>query len=97
MAYNSKAESGKVSLTKSEPTNSKGVPNKSATIKTQEQFFAVLESEMRKIDNFTKKMLAHITNTLSKIEKELHRNLSDLRKEELQAEVGRTKHVGIEH
>jgi hypothetical protein len=77
----------KVSLTKSQPTNAKGVPDKATTVKTQEQFYAMLESEMRKIDDFTKKMVVHITSTLSKIEKELQKNLKDKRKEHLQAEV----------
>jgi hypothetical protein len=57
------------------------------SVKTQEQFFSVLEGEMRKIDNFTKKMVLHIRTTLSKIEKELKKDLSDQRKEQLQAEV----------
>mmetsp|Transcript_16457 Transcript_16457/g.27503 ORF Transcript_16457/g.27503 Transcript_16457/m.27503 type:complete len:711 (-) Transcript_16457:289-2421(-) len=77
----------KVSLTKSQPTNAKGVPDKASSIKTQEQFFSVLEGEMRKIDEFTKKMLAHTRNSLSKIEQELQRNLTESRKQELQAEV----------
>jgi hypothetical protein len=80
-----------VSLTKSQPTNAKGVPDKATStgqpVRTQEQFFTVLEAEMRKIDDFTKKMVIHIRNTLSKIDKELQNNLSDERKEQLQTEV----------
>lgn len=85
----------KVSLTKSQPTNAKGVPDKASSVKTQEQFFSVLEGEMRKIDDFTKKMLQHIRNTLSKIEQELQRNLTEKRKEDLQAEVDMmiTRHI----
>lgn len=95
VTYNAKMKSpteraGKVSLTKSQPTNAKGVPDKATAVKTQEQFFMVLEGEMRKIDDFTKKMLAHIRKTLKSIENELQRNLTDKRKEELQSEVDAT-------
>ena len=92
VTYNAKVKSPsekaeKVSLTKSQPTNAKGVPDKEMSVKTQEQFFSVLEGEMKKIDMFTKKMVLHIRSTLSKTENELKKDLSDQKKAQLQTEV----------
>ena len=77
----------KVSLSKSQPTNARGVPDKASTIKTQEQFFSVLEGEMRKIDGFTRKMVLHIRSTLTNIEQELGKNSSEEKKANLQSQV----------
>ena len=80
-----------VSLTKGQPTNRKGVPEQynasGEPVRTQEQFYSVLEGEMRKIDTFTQKVVADIHSALTKVERELQGSISDERKAVLQDEV----------
>ena len=47
------------SLSVSRPTNAAGMPTEGEDIVTQEQFFAFIEQEIRKIDLFTKRMVSH--------------------------------------
>ena len=46
------------SLSVSRPTNAAGMPTGGEDIVTQEQFFAFIEQEIRKIDLFTKRMVS---------------------------------------
>lgn len=49
------------------PTNAAGMPVEGSQI-TQEQFYAFLEQEMRKIEMFTKKQVKEIRKILSEVE-----------------------------
>ena len=55
------------SLSVPRPTNAAGMPVDSVSV-TQEDFFSVLESEMRKIEEFTKQMVRFYLNIRLTIE-----------------------------
>ncbi len=63
---NSHFESG-TSLSIPRPTNAAGMPVEGSEI-SQEQFYAFLEQEMRKIELFTKKQVKEIRRVLSEVE-----------------------------
>lgn len=61
-----------IALTVSLPTNSAGMPiDKAYSEMTQEQFYSFLEQEMRKIEQFTKKMVREIRDVLKSVENDL--------------------------
>lgn len=75
------AESSEIgtSLSVPRPTNAAGVPLKKEAPKegdevplTQENFYIVLESEMKKIEQFTKKIVTEIRSNLKEIEAQLN-------------------------
>lgn len=66
------------SLTVPLPTNRAGMPDFSTKQATQEEFFVTLESEMRKIEQFTKKQVQQIRAVMERIEAQVgSANLSD--------------------
>eukprot|EP01041_Mallomonas_annulata_P011239 gene11239-23500_t len=61
-----------IALTVPLPTNAAGMPIDRAVLElTQEQFYSFLEQEMRKIEQFTKKMVREIRDVLHSVEIEL--------------------------
>lgn len=59
------------SLSVAMPTNAAGIPMTGDLSVTQENFYAVLEEEMKKIDNFVKEKVAEIRKQLKSYEKEV--------------------------
>ena len=57
------------SLTIPRPTNAAGVPVEFGQELTQEQFFRVLEKEMRKIERFTQTQVQGIRKVLNEVER----------------------------
>lgn len=78
-----------VALTVPQQTNAAGMPiEKAVADMTQEQFYSFLEQEMRKIEQFTKKMVRDVRDTLHAVENEVNgRKPSDADKLRLQSKV----------
>lgn len=59
------------SLSVPRPTNAAGMPLRKAITSTQEDFFMVLESEMKKIEQFTKEHVEQIRRILQSVEQQI--------------------------
>ncbi len=70
------------SLSIPRPTNAAGMPLAGKQI-SQEQFFAFLEQEMRKIEQFTKKQVQDIRKVLSDVERQI--TVSDITGNQVQS------------
>lgn len=67
--------SGGTSLSIPRPTNAAGMPVQGPAV-TQEQFYAFLEQEMRKIEQFTKSQVDQLRNTLIDVERKVTQKTS---------------------
>ena len=81
------------SLSVTRPTNAAGVrvSRGSGEQMTQEHFFSFLESEMKKIEQFTKKKVTEIRNVLLSVEKESSKLPTDPARREAAGEALRNK------
>lgn len=81
------------SLSVTRPTNAAGVrvSRGSGEQITQEHFFSFLESEMKKIEQFTKKKVTEIRNVLLSVEKECSKLPTDPARREAAGEALRNK------
>ena len=77
------SESKQVSLTMALPTNAAGQPLRGRSDVSPEQFFGLIELEMKKVDDFTKKKVSKIRQVLSDIEVKL--SSSTINSQEIQS------------
>lgn len=70
------------SLTLPRPTNSAAQPIKASHESNQEGFFSVLDQEMKKIENFTKKKVEEIRRVIQDVERQIP-STKDVKKESL--------------